>query len=261
MDEYGKVAEYYAKRVGAYDSQKTATWKSSGGFDSEVIPEIARQLKGVSGPIIDFGVGTGRVASELIQRLGCTVVGVDVSDAMLAKAQENADAGGYSGKLVLQRSSMDELAFASGVFWGGVSTSAFHYVKDPLKTANEFRRVLRKGSVLALGDLVSHENDTTHFFDRLENALSPVHQSYYSMSKRVSLFEPAGFERVTEKVISYRKTFADLFRDKAAYFGGKEAENRFLRILQEATPAERELYRVEEDAMELLYGISVFSAV
>src|SRR5690349_5334764 len=54
----------------------------------------------VEGPIIELGVGSGRIAVELLHE-GHEVIGLDASPAMLQRARERAEAAGVAERLTL----------------------------------------------------------------------------------------------------------------------------------------------------------------
>jgi len=62
------------------------------GADAHGEADLVQRLCPVGGRVLDAGCGTGRVAIELAAR-GYGVVGVDVSDSMLAVARERAPEG------------------------------------------------------------------------------------------------------------------------------------------------------------------------
>lgn len=66
--------------------------------------DLAREA---DGPIVELAVGTGRVAIPVVQRTGKHVLGIDVSEDMLALAREHADAAGVD--LDLRLGDMREL--------------------------------------------------------------------------------------------------------------------------------------------------------
>ena len=59
------------------------------------------KLTGVQGPVLEAGVGTGRMLVPLLQK-GFTVDGVDISPEMLAKCKENLTKHGLSADLYEQ---------------------------------------------------------------------------------------------------------------------------------------------------------------
>src|SRR3954467_12061023 len=93
MDAPGPVdaegAEAYERLGELYD-----VWCAS--VDEDLAFYLA-MCRDVEGPIIELGVGSGRVAVELL-REGHELIGLDASPAMLARARTRADeAGGRGG--------------------------------------------------------------------------------------------------------------------------------------------------------------------
>ena len=76
-----------------YDS-----WSRSVTEDVEFYVEEARRS---GGPVVELGVGTGRIAVPIAQA-GIRVVGIDQSEGMLAVCAERAEAAGVSGLLDLR---------------------------------------------------------------------------------------------------------------------------------------------------------------
>ncbi|MFH1257573.1 MAG: methyltransferase domain-containing protein [Candidatus Micrarchaeota archaeon] len=97
-----------------------------------------------SSKLLDVGCGTG-LGMELLRELEFEVIGIDVSEELLAIAKKK--------KLRVQFGDMRKVPFTAATFDGIVSISALQWVSsrtdysaksDLKKTANEFYRVLRK---------------------------------------------------------------------------------------------------------------------
>jgi ubiquinone/menaquinone biosynthesis C-methylase UbiE len=58
--------------------------------------------RAAEGPIVELGVGDGRIAIEAAKQ-GRTIVGIDVSSAMLLRCRERADRAGVQDRLVLMQ--------------------------------------------------------------------------------------------------------------------------------------------------------------
>lgn len=86
--------------------------------------------------VLDAGCGAGHLAAELRDR-GATVVGLDVSRAMLAYARDRAPEADFV-RADLGR----DLPFDDDSFDGVASSLAFHYVADWEPLFQELRRVL-----------------------------------------------------------------------------------------------------------------------
>lgn len=100
--------------------------------------------------ILDVATGTGMVAAELLAREpACTVVGLDQSAEMLARARARFDAGPDSGRVELVAGEAESLPFADASFDALTFTYLLRYVDDPPATMRELARVLKPGGRIA----------------------------------------------------------------------------------------------------------------
>ena len=98
--------------------------------------------------VLDVATGTGLVARELLERCDCSVVGIDQSAAMLARAR--ARFGGREGaRIELLEAEAEALPFASESFDALTFTYLLRYVDDPRATLAELARVVRPGGRMA----------------------------------------------------------------------------------------------------------------
>lgn len=98
------------------------------------------------GKVLDMGTGPGFVAIEvarLLKETGCRVVGMDLSEAMLALAAENAARAGLNGVLSWREGDVKAMPFDDGEFDLIVSNDSLHHWDDPLPVFDEIARVLR----------------------------------------------------------------------------------------------------------------------
>jgi demethylmenaquinone methyltransferase / 2-methoxy-6-polyprenyl-1,4-benzoquinol methylase len=98
--------------------------------------------------ILDVATGTGMVAAELRARADCSVVGIDQSAAMLARARRRF-AAAHDGRVELVEGEAERLPFADASFDGVSFTYLLRYVEDPAATLVELARVLRPGGRIA----------------------------------------------------------------------------------------------------------------
>ncbi len=99
------------------------------------------------GHFLDAGVGTGRFARHLASA-GVSVVGVDVSSEMLARARAGIS---LPAAPQLARADLRALPFRDAVFDGALIVHVLHLVSDWKRVAREMRRVLKAGSPLYIG--------------------------------------------------------------------------------------------------------------
>ena len=88
--EYGELATIL------YELTKPAGHSINGDIEY-----FLRNLEGIPGPVLEAGVGTGRMLVPLL-RQGLAVDGVDISDEMLSRCKLNMEKHGVSAELYLQ---------------------------------------------------------------------------------------------------------------------------------------------------------------
>jgi demethylmenaquinone methyltransferase/2-methoxy-6-polyprenyl-1,4-benzoquinol methylase len=98
--------------------------------------------------VLDVATGTGMVAAELLRRCECSIVGIDQSAAMLARARKRF-AAIEGSRVELVEGQAEELPFADGSFDALTVTYLLRYVDDPAATMRELARVLRPGGRIA----------------------------------------------------------------------------------------------------------------
>ena len=99
------------------------------------------------GKVLDMGTGPGFVAIEvgkLLEGTGCQVVGMDLSQAMLALAAENSAQAGLDGVLTWREGDVKAMPFEDGEFDVVVSNDSLHHWDDPAPVFDEIARVLKE---------------------------------------------------------------------------------------------------------------------
>jgi demethylmenaquinone methyltransferase/2-methoxy-6-polyprenyl-1,4-benzoquinol methylase len=100
--------------------------------------------------VLDVATGTGLVAEALVRRYGCSVIGLDQSEAMLAGARERVAARPeLAGRIELVLGEAERLPFEDGSFDAVTFTYLLRYVDDPAATMRELARVLKPGGRMA----------------------------------------------------------------------------------------------------------------
>lgn len=91
--------------------------------------------------VLDLGCGYGENCAEFLTKGAARVVGVDISERMLAVAE--AEHGGEGIEFI--RGDMSDLSFLTGSFDVVFSSLAVHYVKDFARLAREVAGLLSPG--------------------------------------------------------------------------------------------------------------------
>jgi len=112
---------------------------------------MVRQIAASPGDrVLDVATGTGMVATALVRRYGCSVVGLDQSPEMLAGARAKLDSDPrLAAQIELVRGEAESLPFADGEFDHLTFTYLLRYVDDPGATLGELARAVKPGGRIA----------------------------------------------------------------------------------------------------------------
>lgn len=137
------LAISFDRIAGVYDAQRA--------HPPEVAAQVGAALVAMVGPgepILELGVGTGRIAIPLAAA-GGAVYGLDLSHEMLAVAAERAAAAGVA--LALAQGDAQALPFAAGSFRAALAVHVLHLLPDWRAALAEVVRVVGPGGVFVQG--------------------------------------------------------------------------------------------------------------
>jgi demethylmenaquinone methyltransferase / 2-methoxy-6-polyprenyl-1,4-benzoquinol methylase len=118
----------------------------SGGIDTLWRRKaISRLHPGENGRILDVATGTGDFAIAAARLAPREVVGVDISEEMLAIGREKISARGFSRIVTLRKGEAESLPFADGSFDAAIVAFGVRNFEDLPRGLAEMHRVLRPG--------------------------------------------------------------------------------------------------------------------
>lgn len=246
------IQRYYSARAQDYDRQKSRTWQSTRGFGNKVFQEILQGLKGYNNKsLLEIGVGSGRNAKLLLERINPYLVGLDLSKEMLRAAGSKLVAHREKFDLIL--GGAEDLPLIDESFDAILCISTMHYFADQEKALSVFKRLLKKNGVLIYGDLTEHESDDEEFFENLERTISKAHSKYYKASEMKGLMEKNGFHVARTTTIEYQKRYDALIEDKGRYFGvGIDSVNN---LTQAAASRTRKQYTLTDTGLTQFFTV------
>jgi ubiquinone/menaquinone biosynthesis C-methylase UbiE len=139
--------------------------------------------------VLDVGCGSGW-ASRLLAQMASNgrVVGIDISDEMIAVAQQSSE---DFSNVEFRVASAERLPFKGGEFTHAFSMESLYYYEDMSVALREILRVLQPGGVFVNVVDLYQENPASHQW--IEDLKVPV--QLLSTAEYQSLFEAAGFTR------------------------------------------------------------------
>ncbi len=190
--------------------------------------------------VLDVGTGTGQLALTLAPHVR-SVIGVDVSDAMLEKARHEARARSLRN-VRFERGNATRLRWKSAAFDWVVSRRAAHHFADVDGFLEETVRVLRPAGRIGLADMSSADPDG-QLLDRVERIRDPSHRHALSPEEWSQMLSRHGLElRHSEVLEAYLRIAAWL--SPVAEGGAEEAEVR--RLIAAASVQDRRVLGVRE---------------
>lgn len=223
MERKQHAVEMFSKLPRRYDEVAAAlSFFQDGRWRRAAVEAVAA---GPDDRVLDVACGTGLVTAALVGRWGCHVVGLDQSEAMLARARSKAAADQrLAARATFVEGEAEDLPFGDGEFDHLTFTYLLRYVEEPGATLRELGRVVKPGGRVsslefcvpsgawfgpwrlytrvglpALGRLVSRGWYEAGRF------LGPSIESFYRvypLRRQVELWEAAGIGRVTVKPMS-----------------------------------------------------------
>jgi SAM-dependent methyltransferase len=185
-------------RVADYDSI------SAGGYD---VRYREYEHHGIEGALVSFlgapgrsralevGAGTGHWVQFLSEY---RVVGLDISDSMLARAQ------GQPHKAPLVQADALALPFADGSFDRLVCVNAFHHFGNKHRFLGEARRVLRPaGGFVSIGLDPHSGRDSWWIYDYFPETIDLDQQRYLSVGALRSEMARTGFARCETREVEH----------------------------------------------------------
>lgn len=113
-----------------------------------------------SGKILDLGTGTALIPIEICQQVAPPplIVAVDLAEEMLKVARENIQSSGWEPSIRLDLIDAKRLPYPEETYAVVMSNSILHHIPEPLSVLMESWRVLQKGGVLFIRDLLRPES-------------------------------------------------------------------------------------------------------
>jgi ubiquinone/menaquinone biosynthesis C-methylase UbiE len=182
-------------------------------------PGLARIFKGVLGPgmadehriarlllalspgdgVLDVACGTGNFSRDFARSVGPTglVVGIDVSETMLARAVEDTRKAGIDN-VAYVRGDAQELPFLDKSFDAVCCFAAFHLFADPMRALDRMTEVLTPGGRIAIFTTARHRTAPVR---AVESRLALRSGAWlFEEDELVDALKARGFEEVRQRV-------------------------------------------------------------
>jgi ubiquinone/menaquinone biosynthesis C-methylase UbiE len=160
MNNTETIKEQYEAWASTYDLDKVEIIREDTGIELEEfvnhILDSCQLKKGQE--ILDVGIGTGLISVSISKRLSgnCRILGIDVTDAMLAKAKNNIKMESFGHVISLKKASAESLPVENSFFDLVVCVFTIRHTRIEV-ALREFMRVLKPKGRVVIVDLYAPE--------------------------------------------------------------------------------------------------------
>jgi len=102
--------------------------------------------------VLDVGCGVGRTTCYIAKRIGSRVVGVDISERMVDRANERAKREGVEDRVKFRVADAQDIPFKDATFDAVISESVTAFPEDKQRAVSEYMRVTKPGGCVRLNE-------------------------------------------------------------------------------------------------------------
>jgi ubiquinone/menaquinone biosynthesis C-methylase UbiE len=204
--------------------------------------KLAEDLKiNNNSKVIDIACGRGTTAIFLAQKFGCKVIGVDISEDLIADAQDLAKKKGLENLITFEVGDALELPYPDGEFDIAISQAMLILVEDKIKANQEAMRVIKPGGSAGWIELSWKKPPSKKFMDEATKEMCAFcMENVNTFEAWVELFKKAGvknigLQRSTMEVNGIKSMIVDegfskMFNVMFKYVGNSRIRNRMKKL-------------------------------
>jgi arsenite methyltransferase len=126
--------------------------------------------------VLEVGCGVGLTSCFLAQKIGCRVMGIDLSSEMVEWAGKRAARKGVQGLCQFRVADAQDLPFEDATFDVMLCESVTAFVPDKAQALSEYRRVVKPGGYVGLNEGTwVKSNPPQEFLEFVRHTMNDVH--------------------------------------------------------------------------------------
>jgi SAM-dependent methyltransferase len=145
--------------------------------------------------ILDVGCGGGNTSCLIVKEVGASVVGIDISDVMISKAQQRAERLGISDRVEFRTADAYDIPFNDNSFDVVLVESVLVPLPgDKMAAIKEMMRVLKPGGMIGVNESTVRPQTPQNLIETFLK--HPATYGTFTPKSLKQLFESAGFENI-----------------------------------------------------------------
>jgi len=211
--------------VGMYQSPTQPIREAS----RRTVDHMANRLAGLHNDsiVLDIGAGYGGAARRLVERFGCRVVCVNLSEVENQRNRSLNEETGVSDRIEVIDGSFEDLPFEEHSFDAAWSQDAILHAGNRCRVLAEVDRVLRPGKQFVFTDPMQSDDCPEGV---LEPILARIHLAdlgspgFYRSVAADLLWKDEGFEDHTEQLVNHYSRVLETTNEYADRLAGKVSD-------------------------------------
>ena len=184
---------------------------------------------------VEIACGPGLIARAMAPRVG-SVLGVDLTPAMVEKARSEAAAAGVEN-VDFALGDATALDIPDDAVDGAITRFSVHHIPAPVRVLEEMRRVVRPGGWVVVSDFVTDDDgEAAAWQEGIERLRDPSHWALLTPSRIAALGERIGLDPDLEREVPFVIDFGEWLGRGS---GGPANAELIERLLGEAPAAAR----------------------
>ena len=202
MDHLKRITEEFGRQAQTFDA-----------WAEKADDQVAARFRGAlaeagSGSLLDVACGPG-VVTAAIAPGARSVIAFDATEEMLEKARARCSRAGLAN-VDFKCGDAESLPFEDARFDGVVTRFAVHHFADPQRALDEIFRVLRRGGIAVIVDVVSSEDpEESDLHNAIERLRDPSHVRMLSASELDRRIARAGFQGLEHTAWEMQREFEE----------------------------------------------------
>jgi ubiquinone/menaquinone biosynthesis C-methylase UbiE len=141
--------------------------------------------------VLDVGCGAGQTACKIVKEHGSRIIGIDISDIMISRAQDRAKKQRVEDKVEFRVADVLQIPFNDGSFDAAIFESVLTIIPgNKMDALEEIIRVIRPGGLIGANETIYYPTAPPELFKLAEK--HPAIHGMFTPEKLKSLFVESG---------------------------------------------------------------------
>ena len=166
--------------------------------------------------VLDVGCGVGATPTYLAKKLDCRVVGIDIAEAMIARAHQKVEREHVEDRVELRTANAQNLPFDDALFDAVIAESVMTFIPDKARAIRECARVTKPGGFVGLNEEIWLRPPTPELVEYAAHAWD-IHAEILTCQGWKELLERSGLQDIRTRTYQFSASFGEYISEISRY--------------------------------------------